>query len=78
MLGFAVPFSTLKMLRQNHFAEPNWHVLTDPFSIQKGYFGNALVLVCYPTLGVTLDEGPGTNEVKQSYWSKALNFSQGL
>jgi hypothetical protein len=28
-----------------------------------------------------LDEGPrspGTNEFKQSYWSKALNWSQGI
>jgi hypothetical protein len=24
-------------------------------------------------LSVTLDEGPRTNEFKQSYWSKALN-----
>ncbi len=23
-------------------------------------------------------QGPGTNEFKQSYWSKALNWSQGL
>jgi hypothetical protein len=29
-------------------------------------------------LRATLDEGPGTNEFKQSYWSKALNWSQGL
>ncbi len=29
-------------------------------------------------LRVTLDEGPWTNEFKQSYWSKPLNWSQGL
>jgi hypothetical protein len=32
MLGFAVPFTSLsipvEMLGQNHFAQPNWHVLT--------------------------------------------------
>jgi hypothetical protein len=32
------------------------------------------------TIRATLDEGPspGTNEFKQSYWSKALNWFQGL
>jgi hypothetical protein len=35
----------------------------------------------FPGLGrlrVTVDKGSGTNEFKQFYWSKALNWSQGV
>jgi hypothetical protein len=35
----------------------------------------------FPGLGrlkVTLDNGSGTNEFKQFYWSKVFNWSQGL
>jgi hypothetical protein len=59
--------------------EPMYKV---PSWCQLCYITTYYIICDYHTLWsgswLTRVQGPGTNEFKQSYWSKALNWSQGL